>query len=106
MSARERRKGADRQRGICNKLREKGVEADNVGVAYAPGHDIDLFPFGREAGALVAECKARKGGEGFVQIERWLGDNDILFLWRDRRDPLAVLPWDVLIRLFKAARRP
>ena len=52
---------------------------------------------------MAAEVKARKAGEGFVQIERWLSDNDALFLWRDRQQPLVVLPWrvwkDILARL-------
>jgi hypothetical protein len=106
MGKSQRRKGVERERQLVRKLRDEGIEAERVGVAYASGHDIDLFPYGREVGALPSELKARKNGEGFKQIESWLSDNDILFLWRDRRDPLAVLPWDVLIRLFKAARRP
>ena len=30
---------------------------------------------------------------GFVTLESWLGENDALFLIRDRAEPLVVLPW-------------
>ncbi len=95
MSRSQREKGARRERELVNRHLEMGVHAERVGVAYAPGHDIDVYPFGEDAGALVAEVKARKSGEGFVTLERWLGENDLLFLVRDRADPLVVLPWRV-----------
>ena len=41
---------------------------------------------------LRAEVKARGQGEGFRTLERWLGENDVLFLWRDRVPPLVVVP--------------
>ena len=44
---------------------------------------------------LTAESKARAGGAGFTTIERWLGDHDLLFLRRDRKEPLVVMPWKV-----------
>ena len=57
------------------------------------GHDVDLYPFGRDAAPLVAEVKARKNGSGFALLEKWLGEYQVLFLRRDRADPLVVLPW-------------
>jgi hypothetical protein len=39
--------------------------------------------------------KARGNGEGFATLERWLGDNDALFLRRDRAEPVIVLPWRI-----------
>jgi hypothetical protein len=95
MSRSQRDKGARREREIVNRHLEMGVHADRVGVAYAPGHDIDLFPFGQDAGALVAEVKARKSGEGFKTLESWLGENDCLLLWRDRADPMIIIPWRI-----------
>ncbi len=95
MSRSQRDKGARRERELVNKHLELGVHAERVGVAYAPDHDIDLYPFGRDAGALVAELKARKSGEGFKTLESWLAENDLLFLWRDRQDPMIVIPWRV-----------
>jgi hypothetical protein len=35
----------------------------------------------------------------FALLERWLGDADMLFLRRDRAEPLVVLPWRVWARL-------
>ena len=93
MSKASRDKGARRERELVNRHLELGVHAERVGVAYAPGHDIDIYVSGRDAGALVAEVKARASGEGFVTLERWLGENDALFLVRDRADPLICLPW-------------
>ncbi len=93
MTRASRDKGARRERELVNRHLEIGVHAERVGVAYAPGHDIDVYPFGQDAGALVAEVKARKSGEGFVTLEKWLGANDALFLWRDRQSPLICLPW-------------
>ena len=95
MSRSQRDKGARRERELVNKHLELGIHAERVGVAYAPGHDIDVYPCGRDYGALVAEVKARKNGEGFVTLERWLGENDLLFLMKDRSDPLVVIPWPV-----------
>jgi hypothetical protein len=56
---------------------------------------------GREAAPLVSECKSRKAGGGFVQLERWLGENDLLFLRRDHAEPLVLLPWRVWARLLE-----
>ena len=60
---------------------------------------IDIYAFGREAAPLVAECKARGNGGGFVQLERWLGQYDLLVLKRNYADPLVLLPWRVWARL-------
>ena len=48
---------------------------------------------GRDTAPLVAEVKARKNGSGFTQLEKWLSEYDVLFLRRDRADPLVLLPW-------------
>lgn len=100
----QRRKGGRLEREIIALHREIGVDAERVplsgGAHYqGNGHDVDLYPFGREAGALVAEVKGRASGEGFITLERWLGENDALFLRRDRAEPLVVLPWRVWTRL-------
>jgi len=96
----QRDKGARRERELVAKHLEIGVHAERVplsGAAHYRGadHDIDIYIFGEDAGALVAEVKARKSGEGFKTLESWLGENDLLFLVRDRQDPLVVLPWKV-----------
>ncbi len=50
---------------------------------------------------LISEVKARANGEGFTTLERWLGENDVLFLVRDRAQPLVVLPWRSWRRVLK-----
>jgi hypothetical protein len=69
------------------------------------GHDLDLYIFGKDEAPLVAEVKARKNGGGFVQLERWLGEFDLLALRRNNADPLIVLPWRVWAQLLKRVRR-
>ena len=96
----QRDKGARRERELVNLHLEMGAHAERVplsGAARYQGgdHDIDVYPFSLDAGALVGEVKARKNGEGFKTLESWLADNDLLFLWRDWQDPLVVIPWRV-----------
>ena len=51
------------------------------------GHDIDVYVHGKEVESFVAEVKARKNGNGFVRLETWLADFDLLFLRRNNADP-------------------
>jgi hypothetical protein len=53
----------------------------------------------------VAEVKARGNGSGFTLLEKWLGDYQVVFLLRDRADPLVVLPWSTWTTLLEKARR-
>ena len=104
--ARHRRKGDRIEREIVEAHRAFGVHAERYPLSGASrfrgsGHDMDIYAFGREAAPLVAECKARKNGGGFVQLEKWLGEFDLLFLRRDHSDPMIVLPWRVWARLIK-----
>ena len=50
---------------------------------------------------LRAEVKARSGGQGVVTLEKWLGDNDLLFLRRDRADQMVVMPWETYAQLME-----
>ncbi len=61
--------------------------------------DVDVYACGPDAAPLVAEVKARANGAGFTTLERWLGDNDALFLRRDRAEPMVVLPWRTWARI-------
>ncbi len=101
-----RDKGQRRERQIVALHVALGIHAERVPLSGASryqgnGADIDIYPFGEDAGALVGEVKARHSGAGFVTLERWLGENDLLFLVRDRADPLVVVPWRVWERLVK-----
>jgi hypothetical protein len=70
------------------------------GACFASSHSP-----GPRCRPLVAEVKTRKNGGGFVQLERWLGEFDALFLRRNHADPIIVLPWRVWSRLLDRVRR-
>jgi hypothetical protein len=108
--AQHRRKGDRCERELVERHKAIGVHAERYPLSGASrfrgsGHDIDLYLFGREEAPLVAESKARKGGAGFAQLEKWLGEFDALFLRRNNADPLVLLPWRVWARLLEKVRR-
>jgi hypothetical protein len=108
--ARHRRKGNRVERELVELHKASGVHAERYPLSGASrfrgsGHDLDLYPFGRDQAPLVAECKARKSGGGFVQLEKWLGEYDALFLRRDHSFPMVVLPWRVWIALLEKVQR-
>jgi Holliday junction resolvase len=104
--ARHRRKGDRCERELVERHKTLGVHAERYPLSGASrfrgsGHDLDIYAFGREEAPLVAESKARRNGGGFVQLEKWLGEFDLLFLRRNHADPMIVLPWRVWARLIK-----
>jgi Holliday junction resolvase len=108
--ARHRRKGDRCEREIVALHLALGIHSERVphsGAMRYRGHgaDVDVYALGREECPLVSECKSRKAGGGFVQLERWLGENDLLFLRRDHAEPLVLLPWRVWARLLERVRR-
>jgi Holliday junction resolvase len=108
--ARHRHKGNRIERELVERHEAIGVHAERYPLSGASrfrgsGHDIDLYPFGREEAPLVAESKARKNGAGFVQLEKWIGDYDALFLRRNNADPLVLLPWRTWAALLAKVRR-
>jgi Holliday junction resolvase len=108
--ARHRRKGDRVEREIVERHKELGIFAERYPLSGASrfrnsGHDLDVYPFGREEAPIVAEVKARRDGKGFTQLESWLGEYDILFLRRDRADPMIVLPWKTWAALLERTRR-
>lgn len=99
MSKSSRRKGNRVESLIVSMHQDAGVVARKVPLSGAmPGYPGDVVV----ADHFRCEVKARKNGEGFAVIERWLGDNDMLFLKRDRQKPLVVLSWDTYIGFIKA----
>ena len=96
--ARHRQKGDRCEREIVERHQALGVHAERYPLSGASrfrgsGHDLDIYALGRDQAPLVAESKARKNGDGFVQLEKWLGSYDLLFLRRNNADPLVLLPW-------------
>jgi hypothetical protein len=108
--ARHRRKGDREERKGIALHKAIGVHAERYPLSGASrfrgsGHDLDIYAFGREAAPLVAEMKAHKDGGGFVQLERWLGEFDLLILKRNHADPLIVLPWRVWAQVLAKVQR-
>jgi Holliday junction resolvase len=96
MSKMQRDKGARIEREIVDLHRALGIHAERVPLSGAVryqgnGADVDIYPFGRDAAPLVGEVKARANGEGFATLDRWLGDNDLLFLRRNGAEPLPLV---------------
>ena len=94
-----RDKGTRRERQIVEMHRVIDVRAERVPLSGAMKFrntektDVDVYALGQHETPYVCEVKARASGEGFVTLERWLGDADALFLIRDRVPPMVVLPW-------------
>ena len=106
--ARHRQKGDRAEREIVDLHIEIGIHAERYPLSGATkfrnsGHDIDVYARGRDEAPLVAEVKARANGEGFAQLEKWLGEFDALFLRRDRAEPLVLIPWRIWARLIGKA---
>lgn len=105
-----RDRGNRRERELVARHVALGVHSERFPYSGATrfrgsGHDIDVYPFGKDEPPLVAEVKSRKSGAGFVTLESWLADNDLLFLQRNHADPLIVMPWRVWTRILERVRR-
>jgi len=110
MSRSQRDKGVRAEREIVDRHKAINVHAERYPLSggsrfRGSGHDVDLYPFGRDAAPLAAEIKARGNGSGFTLLEKWLGEYQVLFLRRDRADPLVVLPWNTWTTLLEKVRR-
>jgi hypothetical protein len=84
------RKGYRIELEIARRHLADGITAQRVPLSGAAGGlfagDVVI------GGAMRAEVKARANGNGVKILESWLGDNDLLFLRRDRAEPLVFSP--------------
>jgi hypothetical protein len=98
VGAKSRSKGGRIEREIVNRCKGIGLDdARRVPLSGAvAGYKGDV-----EVAGLRCEVKGRARGQGFTVLERWLGDFDVLFLRRDRADPLVLLPWATWERLMR-----
>ena len=94
--AKHRRKGDRVERELVADHLALGVLAERVPLSGAQGGSYtgDII-----VGGFRCEVKARKDGAGFTTLEKWLGDNDVLFLKRNNADPMIVLPWATWAKL-------
>ena len=102
---------------MTNRQKHKGNRVENQMVKLLLDADIPAqrIPLSGQVGGLfsgdiriaenyTAEVKARKNGEGFATIQRWLGENDFLFLKQDRKSPIVVMTWEMYIALMMGTR--
>ncbi len=95
-----------------NRQKHKGNRVENQMVKLLLDADIPAqkIPLSGQVGGLfsgdiriaesyTAEVKARKNGEGFATIQKWLGENDFLFLKEDRKPPIVVMTWEMYLAL-------
>lgn len=54
---------------------------------------------------LACEVATRRNGEDFASLEKWLSENELLFLWRNNAAPQALMPWKVWARLATRGRQ-
>jgi hypothetical protein len=106
----QRQKGARIEPEIVERHSAIGVHAERYPLSGASrfrgsGHDLDIYLFGADEAPIKAEVKGRKTGAGFVTLENWIGQNDALFLRRDRTDPMVLIPWRVWAQLVERVRQ-
>jgi hypothetical protein len=102
MGKASRDKGLRRERAIVEIHTKSGLRAERVplsGASHYRGNSADVDLYVRGTAPVKVEVKARGEGSGFRTLERWLGDNDALFLWRDRAAPFVVLPLHVWLEV-------
>ena len=91
-----RDRGMRIERELVHLHLDVGLPASRVPLSGAHGGefagDLHILDF-------TAEVKARANGEGFKQLEHWLGDHDMLFLRRDRQRPLVCMTWQMYLTL-------
>jgi hypothetical protein len=98
MPSSSKAKGSRIEREIVKRHLEADVPAKKIPLSGAvEGFKGDVMIDGRFRG----EVKARKTGSGFKTLEGWLGDNDLLFLRRDRAKPIVVMEWETYIKLMR-----
>lgn len=98
-----KRKGYRVERQIVDLHKAAGIAAERVPLSGSAG--------GGFAGDIVVEdtlrgeIKARKSGDGFKVLEKWIGNHDLLFLRRDRQEPLVTMQWSTYVHLLREATK-
>lgn len=101
----QRNKGARVEREIVKLFNAYGIFSEKVPLSGAvkyrdtKGGDIDVYFRGKDHGAFIGEVKARKNGDGFKTLRRWLGDADFLVLRENNQAPLVAFPFETLMTI-------
>ena len=94
MGKSQRDKGARVERKVVKLFDMLKISCQKMPLSGAAGGMFKGdMQFNIEGWIGTAEIKARANAEGWKTIIDWLGDNDMLVLMQDRKDPLIVLPW-------------
>lgn len=102
MSGRKsKRKGYRIENLLVKKHEAEGLPCWRVPLSGAIGGslhgDLKLGP----RKEWTAEVKARSTGEGWKTMERWMAGCEVMFLHRDRSEPLVVMSWDTYSELMQ-----
>lgn len=104
VSSKSKRRGYQVEVLLRDKHLEAGIPCERVPLSGSMGgkYTGDLCIPSVEHPIFVVECKARRNGEGFKVLEEWMEGKDILFIKRNNRDPMVVLPWEIYLKLMRA----
>lgn len=114
MTNRAKQKGKRAEYLIRDIHTKAGFKAEVVPLSGASRHnvrlegcsDVDLYLEGQDETPFIAEVKSRKDDSGFKIISQWLGENDLLFVKTNNKDPFVVVPlnsWKLILEIISYA---
>ena len=104
MSHPNKKRGYQVEKWLEEKHNDFGIPCERVPLSGSIGgkYSGDLCIPSVANSVFRCESKARKGGTGFQTIERWMGDNDVLFLKRNHQAPLVVVSMELYLKMMRA----
>ena len=101
-----RDKGCRGEREIVRLHKAMKIPAERVPLSGAMNYqqnaeDVDIYPFGKDEGALVCQVKRQGTSAGWKTILGQLGEADALFFRTDRTEWNVMVPMRVWRRLLK-----
>ena len=104
MGKKSRDKGARGEREIVNILLGAGYRAKRTAPlqTFQKNNAPDVL-IETDKGQITVEVKLR--ADGFKQIYQWLGENDLLIIKADRKEPLAIQPLKTILKKDPAVSR-
>ena len=103
MSSKSKIRGYQVEVWLRDKHLESGIPCERVPLSGLMGgkYSGDLCIPNIEHREFVCESKARKNGTGFAVLEKWMEGKDILFVKRNNKDPLVVLPFQLYLKIMR-----
>lgn len=100
-----------------SKAKGSRIEREIVELHLDLGHKAERMPLsgslgGKYAGDVLldigvqlrGEVKARKNGEGFAVLEKWLGEQHLLFLRKDKSKPIVTMRWETYAMFLRVVK--